>query len=175
MSDEVWKRIPEYEGYEVSNIGRVRSYWTNASRLVDIPHFLKPNKKHRYTMCALVYGEKGKRKARHFNIHTLVALAFLGPRPPWALVCHINGDGHDNKLENLYYATPKQNMADAKRHGTLKNGVDINTNILKPEHVIAIRDLHWSKRRNQRELAEIFGVSRQTVTAIINRVTWKDL
>ncbi len=40
MNEEIWKWIPEYEGrYEVSSIGRVRSYYKpgKARKLSDTP------------------------------------------------------------------------------------------------------------------------------------------
>lgn len=52
------------------------------------------------------------------SVHSLVCEAFYGPAPkhkPWAL--HRNGDHLDNRPENLYWGTPKENSQDAKRHG----------------------------------------------------------
>ena len=52
------------------------------------------------------------------SVHSLVCEAFYGPPPegkPWAL--HRNGDHLDNRPENLYWGSPKDNAQDAKRHG----------------------------------------------------------
>ena len=47
-----------------------------------------------------------------FFVHRVVAFAFLGPPPTndvWQ-VHHQDGDGSNNRLENLRYVTPRQNM-----------------------------------------------------------------
>jgi len=41
-------------------------------------------------------------------------LAFVGPRPDGAHINHINSNPADNRLENLEYCTPRENMD----HGT---------------------------------------------------------
>jgi hypothetical protein len=51
------------------------------------------------------------------TVHTLMALAFLGP-PEGRQVRHLNGDYHDNRLENLAYGTGGENMQDMVMHGT---------------------------------------------------------
>lgn len=58
-------------------------------------------------------------KRRTFNIHVLIARTFLGPRPPRAEIRHLNGDMHDNRLQNLAYGPPRSNGLDAVSHGTV--------------------------------------------------------
>lgn len=58
----------------------------------------------------------GKDTRRHAYIHHLVLEAFVGPRPEWAHVCHRNDVGSDNRLENLYYGTPEENLKDRARN-----------------------------------------------------------
>jgi hypothetical protein len=55
---------------------------------------------------------------RHFMVHQLVALTFIGPQPQGLECCHGNGDKQDNKLGNLRYDTPSSNKRDQVRHGT---------------------------------------------------------
>jgi hypothetical protein len=50
-------------------------------------------------------------------VHTLVALAFLGHRPPGAEVRHLNGNAHDNRVENLCYGTSSENSRDTVQNG----------------------------------------------------------
>lgn len=55
---------------------------------------------------------EGKNGGRNAYVHHLVAEAFLGPRPEGLLVCHLNDQGFDNRVENLTYADRETNEAD---------------------------------------------------------------
>lgn len=45
------------------------------------------------------------------TVHSLVAAAFLGPRPsPAHQVMHLNGDVQDNRLANLRYGSPAEHV-----------------------------------------------------------------
>lgn len=50
----------------------------------------------------------GRRKS--CSVHSLVMLAFVGPRPPGAHINHINSDPADNSVENLEYCTLRENI-----------------------------------------------------------------
>lgn len=52
------------------------------------------------------------------TVHSLVALAFIGPRPHGYEVCHNNGNPLDNRVDNLRYGTSADNKLDQVRHGT---------------------------------------------------------
>jgi hypothetical protein len=113
IPDEVWKPIPEFEGdYEASNYGRVRSLKR------ALPYMLK-QRHHRYMNVMIsMYG-----KYRPHLVHRLVLMAFVGPPPqPDMHACHIDGDPTNNRLENLYWGTAKENAADMRRHGRHRNG-----------------------------------------------------
>jgi hypothetical protein len=55
--------------------------------------------------------------------HRLIALAFHG-EPTGPLVRHLNGDPSDNRPDNLAWGTQLENMADAKRLGELRYGLE---------------------------------------------------
>jgi hypothetical protein len=56
------------------------------------------------------------------TVHSVVAAAFIGPRPEKHDVAHGNGDRLDNRAENLRYATRSENHFDKRRHGTSRLG-----------------------------------------------------
>jgi hypothetical protein len=58
----------------------------------------------------------GEREAR--TIHTLVAEAFLDPRPPGQVVRHRDGNQRNNAATNLEWGTRGENELDKVRHGT---------------------------------------------------------
>jgi len=69
---------------------------------------------HGYLVVSLWDGRKYNR-----TVHSLVAEAFLGPRPQGHEVRHLNDDRYDNRIENLAYGTHSDNMRDAQRNGRI--------------------------------------------------------
>jgi hypothetical protein len=84
---------------------------------------------------------KANRK-KHFRIHQLVLMAFVGPCPPNQEVRHLNGAKTDNRLENLQYGTKWENVQDILKHG---NNAMLNRANCKNGHPLV-----WSEGRNQR-------------------------
>jgi len=48
-------------------------------------------------------------------------MAFRGLPKPGEVCRHLNGNPHDNRLDNLSWGTPSENMLDKARHGTHHN------------------------------------------------------
>jgi hypothetical protein len=114
---EYWLPVAGHENcYEVSSFGRVRSL----ARFIDttrgrrfIPaKILSPFG--RPYPCVSLPG-RGTVAA-----HVLVAEAFLGPRPPGALVLHAHDDPADAWLGHLDYGSRSDNAHDAVRNGVRK-------------------------------------------------------
>ena len=96
----IWKKIPGFS-YEASTDGEIRNMETKRI----IRPFTDPLQTYgRIT----VYGDGKRRKVM---AHTLVALAFLGPKPAGMEIDHINSNRFDNRPDNLRYVTPEQNAA----------------------------------------------------------------
>lgn len=113
MSAEEWRPIPDAPGYDVSTLGRVRS--RVRFRGSTEPRILRaaPNIKTGYAQVELKGARRGK-----VTVHSLVLLAFIGPRPDGMQVRHIDGDQSNNSLSNLAYGTVSENQYDQVRHGT---------------------------------------------------------
>lgn len=94
---ENWKKIPDFETYEVSNEGRIR----NKNYKV-----LKPNITRGHL--SVMLKQKGKRKSAY--IHRLVAEAFLENKKGLPVVNHIDYDPTNNRVENLEWCTQAHNV-----------------------------------------------------------------
>lgn len=148
---EVWKPVTGYEGlYEVSDLGRVRSL----DRVVtgkdgrDERHngkILRSQKLYNGYLEVHV-SKNGKRK--HRTIHSLVAEAFLGPRPRGRDVMHVDGDRANNALENLRYGTRSENLRSTYAYGgkqangklSLEDVTDIRKRLTANEPVLSIAE-----------------------------------
>lgn len=105
------------------------------------------------------------------SVHSLVAEAFIGPRPNGMLCCHNDGNPLNNHYKNLRWGTPKENQADRKRHGTYHNGETIVQSKLTWEDVRYIRKVH--SNLGTKKLADAFKVDRTTIQGIVKFKTWK--
>lgn len=159
--DEIWKPVVGFEGqYEVSSLGGVRSYMQGKHA-----HLLKPGRA----------GNKGEYRSvrtqgRVVGVHVLVARAFIGPQPHGTEVSHKNGVASDNRADNLCYATPKENSAQKREHGTLLYGDDHPRSKLSSADIARIRATKGAVR--QVDLAAEFGVSQTTISRVRIGRTW---
>lgn len=131
-NSEIWKPIWGYGGrYMVSNMGRVMSkrerkyhtktgYVTKKVRYILRPftYKLSPAALKGRKTSLISYEEVTLCKAgvkKNVYVHRLVTDTFLGVRPKGLVTDHINGNKYDNRLSNLRYVTPRQNVCFSER------------------------------------------------------------
>ncbi len=107
-----------------------------------------------------------KNQARTFEVHVLVALTFLGPRPFGLQVAHLDGDKRNPSASNLNYVTPRQNNLHRFGHGTVPIG-DCH-----PQAKISAADarsviLFVLDGASKRHAAREFGISESAVRKIL--------
>jgi HNH endonuclease/NUMOD4 motif-containing protein len=119
QDQETWRPIAGHAGYEVSDLGRVRSL----DRVVTKMQRGRPVQ-HRLRARVLRQGRtRGGyltvSLARHsVHVHCLVLRAFVGPRPAGHQAAHRDGNKLNNSVGNLRWATPRDNNKDKIAHGT---------------------------------------------------------
>lgn len=116
----VWKDIPGWDGYQVSNYGEVRSWRGRGKSGTRTVPILLSGGVNRYGYREYKLSRRGLKT--HFTGGQLVLMGFVGPRPDNLVACHNNGDPHDNRVENVRWDTQASNMADKLTHGTMPCG-----------------------------------------------------
>lgn len=110
-----WLPVPGFEGmYEVSDGGEVRSLRNTRGSDLVTPLVKKRTVNTQGYLCASL-SRNGV--SRMYTVHSLVALAFLGPRPQGMEVRHADGNRLNANLANLSYGTAQDNADDRIRHG----------------------------------------------------------
>lgn len=119
---EVYKPIKGYEGlYEVSNLGNVKSLSKIRGRAFTAERLLKPRIVNGYVMVTLC------KESKRFNasVHRLIAEAFIPNPENKETINHIDGNKQNNSIDNLEWATQRENNLHAYRtglHDPKKNG-----------------------------------------------------
>ena len=168
-----WRPIPEYQGYEISLTGEVRSFWRRTGPpgstfdkwkwgITDVPKVLAQPQNHKgYHMVRL---QDSSRKQKLVSVHKLMLEAFVGPRPgPNYHACHIDDNKDRNILSNLEWATKEKNLQSRfVNHGGEK---------LEAADIARIRDMLKSGKR-QAFIANEFGVCQSHISRINSQDCW---
>jgi hypothetical protein len=161
---ETWRPVVGWEDlYEVSDRGRARSL---RSGEVLWPQVLNS----RYVRYKLSRQGEG----HNLSAHSLVAAAFVGPRPHGLVINHIDGDPTNNTPPNLEYVTPGDNSRHASRIGHRALGGANAFAKLSPGQVREIKCRTGSGEAT-RAVARAFGVTPRTVRLIKSGRTWAHL
>ena len=174
---ETFRPVVGYEGvYEVSNMGNVRSVdrvITDAlgrrRRLKGKDLIAVVNHGNRYLRVALL--SPGRPQVIRY-IHTLVAEAFIGPRPEGAEVAHRDGSRTNNRADNLRYATVAENQADRIAHRTSNRGGRHGMAKLTCDAVVEIRR-RLANGETQQSVANAFGMSAGMIGRIHRWEAWQ--
>ena len=110
MDEEQWREWPQDPRIMVSNMGNVISHKRGSGYPLKVWHTNDG-----YQM---VGAGDAHRPSRY--VHRLVAETWMPNPNQYEQVNHINGDKSDNRVENLEWASPSQNMRHAYRTGLLK-------------------------------------------------------
>ncbi len=158
---EQWKVITTHPNYSISNLGRIKNTETNRFKAIN------PNKDG--YMCVTLYPGSAV-----FFIHRLVALYFLENVDNKPIVNHIDSCRTNNFVDNLEWVTQKENARHMVEQGNNPdhNGCKNPMANFTEEQILYIRN---TTSKNDREIAEEFGVSRSSISNIRIGVRYKDV
>lgn len=166
--EEIWKPIKGYEGYEISSLGRVKSFKFK-QELIRKPHL---NKDGYLYVCF-----SNENKPTTLKIHRLVCEHFCnGKTEKRNIVDHID----DNKLNNIYtnlrWCSFQENIDFAWAIGIYNNiGQNHGMAKLNDESVKAIKILLNSNSITCKEIANRFKVTNWCIHDIKSNRTWKHI
>jgi len=178
LPNEIWKEF--HVGnlcYYASSLGRIKRgdnivTFHNGHKMCEkilYPKILRGS----LTTDGYIRISLGKRKS--FFIHRLIALCFIGESS--LEVNHKNGNKLDNRLSNLEYVSRLDNMRHAKDTGLIKDfyshfkGILGNPRKLDKDSVNKIRELFFSKKKKQKELAIMFDVHKDTIGRVCRHIS----
>lgn len=175
---KVWMPIVGFEGlYEVSILGKVRSltYPTKKGRMPrKVPLIIGQSIKRGTHLSVSLKNLAGKYKTLY--VHSIMAEAFIGPRPEGMLCCHDDGDELNNVIGNLRWDTAVENQKDRVKHGTDVRGSKHPRAKLSDEQALEIKRRRIAGEKGV-DLAKEFNVSVALVALLHkNKVrTWLEL
>lgn len=182
LKSEEWRDIVGYENcYQVSNLGRVKS-------LSRIKHNQYNSFKTKERILANRFDSKGypivmlykNSKPKNFKVHRLVLTAFVSKSKERKQCNHKDGCKHNNKLSNLEWTTPSENIIHAFENGLIpprSRGIKNPNAKLTTNDVKNIRNIyHFGIRgHGAQSIANKYNVTKATILNIVKRKTWNHI
>jgi hypothetical protein len=111
FNDEIWKDIPNYPDYQISNLGHLQNKITKK--------YIKGSNDGRYMRISFV------RNDSQHAIHRLVAQVFIENLDNKPFVNHIDSNTYNNASSNLEWVTQSENMKHSLQSGNNKTAKKI--------------------------------------------------
>jgi hypothetical protein len=162
--EEIWKPIPGFPGYEVSDHGRVKSF------LRQKPFKILDSREDTGGYPYVGLTKEGK--IQNKSVHQLVLLAFIGPCPPGHESCHGDGVRSNCHLYNLRWDTKPANYQDRHSHGTENTGIKNGRAIINEETVKQIRQMA-ADGKSLRTIERTLNLTPDVVSKVVHRIRWK--
>jgi hypothetical protein len=162
----IWKPVKNFPKYEVNELCDVRNKKTGKFRI-------PVKRKDGYFQLKLMTSNT---EFKMMLLHRILAEAWIDNPEFKPYMNHKNGIRSDNRLENLEWCTPGENMVHAFRVIKTKSSVGVKNSraILTPKEVKAIRMVRDTPA-TKRILAIKYGVAESTVNNIMKHRIWKHI
>lgn len=159
MTQEIWKNIPDFQHYMVSNLGNVKSLKrtiirSNGRKQSFRERILKPGTTINGYYIVVLIDKSGKLCTK--TIHRLLLSSFEANISNKRCINHKNGIKKDNHIENLEWATHSENLIHAIGTGLNPKNKKVKCTTL---------DIGFDSIT---EASEKLGVNFDHITAIVN-------
>jgi hypothetical protein len=160
---ELWLPVKEYIGVEASSLGRIKKAANKFNKERILSDFVKD--RDGYCRCSV---RKLDGTFSSAPVHRLVALAFIPNPENKVAVNHINGDRTDNRVDNLEWVTPRENVLHSYKYGSRKKCKNVPRNTLLTDFQISqidrLRELY-----SVNQLSKLFNIEYQSLKNIIHK------
>ena len=173
---EIWKDISDYPGYQVSNLGKVRSFWEKRKKkgvhggtyreFSNTPHILPESDDGNGYMKVYLNNGSGKKTCK--KVHRLVAEAFIPHSEDADTVDHIRPGQLgklDNSVSNLRWISRRENIQKAYRDGVCDERISSQN---KP---IVSTDLYTGEEQCFESIKQAsleLGIDRSSISHVLN-------
>ena len=158
--------------YEVSVEGEIRNMKTKKKL---VPKLAKGYLR----VCVHIPDETGKNYQTNLPLHRLIAFAYLPNDDPEhkTQVDHLNGNKLDNRVYNLEWVTPKENVIRAHRNGLchVRFGENHPNSKFTEDVIRRACELLEENKLTVNEIGEITGLGRKEVQKIKSGTLWVNI
>lgn len=158
--EEIWKPIPGYDKYEVSNFGNIRSYCQITRREPD-PRMMRQHENGRQNPTLQVRLCKDGEYST-LSVGKLVAEVFLPREESKGYIRYKDGNHSNNRADNLEWCDREEYYADISKnspHPRSRMIRCIETGVVYPSLKSAARGVRGGRRMDGSEYASIRDVA----------------
>lgn len=164
LDGEEWKPAVGFEGYAVSNFGRVKSFRG------EEPRILTPQLQNGYLGVHIKIDGEHKKN----YIHILISKAFIPNPDNKSQVNHVDGHKMNCTVSNLVWSTSSENQQHAMRTGLNKSGIDRPDAKFKDEETVCyVREN--PDNLTIKQLAQKFGTHEKTIRRVQRGKTYANV
>lgn len=156
---EEWKPVEGFQGlYEISNLGRVKSFVVNTQGRILKQHVSK----HGYLVIRLTNTSR-----KSFFVHRLVATAFCEKYTKELEVNHKDGNKLNNIFTNLEWTTRSYNVKHAIDMGLRKYAYG-KDNVLSKKYIVTFPDEHTEQILCLAEFCRLNNLHEENMNDVLN-------
>lgn len=161
----MWKQIENFD-YEINSEGVVRR--------ISSKRIKKSFKRKDGYIGIQLY--KAKDKVVNYQLHRLIADAFISNPENKLYVNHKDSNRENNSLDNLEWVTFEENVKHGYELGYATNkGSNNGFSLLTEQQVLEIRKRRVEEKLTYQKLATLYNVSYGCIAGIIQKTNWKHI